>query len=165
VLARVVYEAARIVMVDDRKTETTERKQHRFPPGVSGNPAGRPPGARNKATVLAEKLMSDDAEAVTRAVIEAAKGGDMVAARIVLDRIVPPRRGRPVLLELGATETSRDVSAILSALVTTMAAGEITPEEAATAASVIESKRRAIETVEIEERLKRLEKERAGGQI
>jgi hypothetical protein len=96
----------------------------------------------------------------------AAKGGDMVAARIVLDRIVPSRRGRPVLLELGAaTETSRDVSAILSALVTTMAAGEITPEEAATAASVIESKRRAIETVEIEERLKRLEKERAGGQI
>jgi Family of unknown function (DUF5681) len=153
-------------MVDDRKTETTERKQHRFPPGVSGNPAGRPPGARNKATVLAEKLMSDDAEAVTRAVIEAAKGGDMVAARIVLDRIVPSRRGRPVLLELGAaTETSRDVSAILLALVTTMAAGEITPEEAATAASVIESKRRAIETVEIEERLKRLEKERAGGQI
>ena len=33
----------------------------RFVPGVSGNPAGKPPGARARATRLAEKLMAGDA--------------------------------------------------------------------------------------------------------
>jgi hypothetical protein len=67
----------------------------RFVPGVSGNPAGKPPGARARATRLAEKLMAGDAEAVVNAVVTAAKGGDMTAARLVLDRIAPPCRGRP----------------------------------------------------------------------
>jgi hypothetical protein len=44
--------------------------------------------------------MAGDAEAVVRAVIDVAKGGDMTAARLVLDRIAPPCRGRPVRLDL-----------------------------------------------------------------
>jgi hypothetical protein len=58
----------------------------RFVPGVSGNPAGKKPGTRHRATRLAEKLMAGDAEAVVRAIIDAAKGGDMTATRLVLDR-------------------------------------------------------------------------------
>jgi hypothetical protein len=50
--------------------------------------------------MLAEKLMADDNEAVVRAVVEAAKGGEMTAARLILDRIAPPRRSSPVSLEL-----------------------------------------------------------------
>jgi hypothetical protein len=38
-----------------------------------------------------------------------------------------------------------------------MAAGELTPDEAGAIAGVIEAKRRAIETVELEERLRKLE--------
>jgi hypothetical protein len=38
-----------------------------------------------------------------------------------------------------------------------MAEGEITPDEAATIAGVLESKRKAIETVELEARIARLE--------
>jgi hypothetical protein len=54
--------------------------------GHSGNPRGRPKGARHRATILAEQLMQGDAEDVVRAVIAAAKGGDMTAAKIILDR-------------------------------------------------------------------------------
>jgi glutamate formiminotransferase len=43
-------------------------------------------GTRHRATRLAEKLMADDAEAVVNAVVTAAKGGDMTATRLVLDR-------------------------------------------------------------------------------
>jgi len=32
-----------------------------FPKGHSGNPRGRPPGARNAATVLAEQLLDGEA--------------------------------------------------------------------------------------------------------
>ena len=55
----------------------------RFAPGCSGNPAGMKVGTRHRATRLAEKMMGDDCEQVVRAVIEAAKGGDMTAAKII----------------------------------------------------------------------------------
>jgi hypothetical protein len=48
--------------------------------------------------------MTDDAEAVVKAVMAAAKGGDMTAARLVLDRIAPPCREVPVTLELPRLE-------------------------------------------------------------
>src|SRR5450631_2812498 len=67
-----------------------------FQPGRSGNPAGKPSGARHQTTIAAEKLMQGDCEAIVRAVIEKAKSGDAVAAKIILDRIVPVRKGAPV---------------------------------------------------------------------
>jgi hypothetical protein len=54
-----------------------------------------------------------------------------------------------------------DVTAALSAIVSQMADGEITPDEAATAASVIESKRKALETEELDRRLTALEQQLA----
>jgi hypothetical protein len=68
-----------------------------FQKGQSGNPSGKPPGIRNKTTMLAEKLMQDDARDIVRVVLEAAKGGDMTAARLILERIAPVRRGGPCI--------------------------------------------------------------------
>jgi hypothetical protein len=101
--------------------------------------------------------MEDDADAIVQAVIERAKGGDMVAAKIVLDRIVPIRKGAVVELDLPKVTTSRGVAAAMAALVDAMSAGAITPDEASTISSVLEIRRRAIETQEIDERLKKLE--------
>jgi hypothetical protein len=39
--------------------------------------------------------MQDDAKDIVRAVLEAAKGGDMTAARLIMERIFPVRKGRP----------------------------------------------------------------------
>ena len=69
-------------------TAKTGKKQaaSRFKKGVSGNPRGRRAGSRNKATIVLEKMMADDGEGVVNAVLEAAKGGDMQAARIICQR-------------------------------------------------------------------------------
>jgi Family of unknown function (DUF5681) len=48
-------------------------------PGQSGNPSGRPKGARNKITLVVEALLDDEAETITRKAIEVAKSGDMTA--------------------------------------------------------------------------------------
>ena len=39
-----------------------------FEKGQSGNPAGRPPGSRNKATVLAETMFQGAGEEIIRTV-------------------------------------------------------------------------------------------------
>ena len=55
-----------------------QRRRHKpgpgrpFPKGQSGNPAGRPIGARNAATQLAEALLDGEAEALTRKLVELA---------------------------------------------------------------------------------------------
>ena len=62
--------------------------------GVSANPAGRPVGARNKTAVLVERLFSENWQEVGAAVIKAAVGGDMMAAKLIMDRVCPiPKDG------------------------------------------------------------------------
>ncbi|MBF0561464.1 MAG: hypothetical protein HQL37_05460 [Alphaproteobacteria bacterium] len=128
-----------------------------FQKGQSGNPRGKAKGTRHRATVLAEKLMATDTEAVTRAVIDAATGGDMVTARLVLERVCPVRKGRPVSIGLPSLQTAGDVLTALGAVVAAVSEGELTPDEGATIAGLLEMKRRAIETVELDARIAALE--------
>ena len=64
----------------------------RFAKGVSGNPAGRPAGSRNSATLACETLLEGQAEALTQKAVELALAGDPVALKICIDRIFPPRK-------------------------------------------------------------------------
>lgn len=125
-------------------------------PFEPGNP-GKPKGARHKTTLLAEKLMQADAEAIVKAVLNSAKGGDMTAARIILDRIAPARRDNPVSFELAKIESAADAVAAQSAILYAVANGEITPGEAAEVSKLIDGFVKAFEVSEIDERLKRLE--------
>src|SRR5215204_7316148 len=89
-------------------SENTEPKQRPrlFQPGQSGNPAGRPPGSRNKTTLAVDALLDGEAEALTRKAIELAKAGDMVALRLCLDRVCPPRKDRPVSFAMPELSTA-----------------------------------------------------------
>ena len=129
----------------------------RFQPGQSGNPAGKPKGARHKTTLLAEKLMQDDAEAIVKAVLDSAKGGDMTAARIVLDRIAPARRDNPVSFELPKIESADDAAKAMAAIVAAVADGELTPGEAGEVSKIVDAFVRTLEATELEARLRALE--------
>ncbi len=63
----------------------------KFKPGRSGNPGGRPPGAKNKKTLVALALDASS-EDVAKRVVQEALQGDMTAAKLVLDRVAPPLR-------------------------------------------------------------------------
>ena len=132
----------------------------RFKPGNPGGP-GRPTGSRNAATVALDALADGDAQAVLTKMLEKAKGGDQRAAEIVLSRVWPVRKGRPVTLAIPPIANAADIVAALGAVATAMAAGEVTPDEAAAVASVLEINRTAIETAALEVRVTALEKERA----
>lgn len=128
-----------------------------FQPGNPGGP-GRPAGSRNAATVLLDKLASDDASDVLKATLKAAKGGDLRAADIVLSRVWPVRRGgRPVAFELPSIETAADIVRAVGNVATAVAGGELTPEEGGAVAAILEVKRKAIETTDLENRIAALE--------
>src|SRR5262245_14944674 len=132
-----------------------------FERGKSGNPKGRPKGARNRVTVLAEALLDDEAEAVIRKLIEKAKEGDTTAMRLCLERLMPPRRGRPVAFELPTkVETAADAVRASWLVLAECAAGNMSPGEASEIMGLISSHIRLLEKTEIEARLTALEKAR-----
>jgi hypothetical protein len=135
----------------------------RFRKGRSGNPAGRPSGARNKATLTAELLLDGEAEALTRKAVELALGGEPRALCLCLDRIIPPRRERSVKLGLPPVRGVADLGGAMAAITTAAARGAITPGEAAELARVVEIFVRAVETSDFDRRLRQLEDARAAG--
>jgi hypothetical protein len=131
----------------------------RFQAGNPGGP-GRPVGSRNAATIALDKMADNAGKAILKKMVEAAKSGDMTAAAQVLSRIWPIRKGRPISLELPKIDTAADLVAGLGRVADAVAAGDITPDEGQAVSAVLETKRRAIETLELETRIVALEKER-----
>ena len=139
--------------------ENTGRDQAgRWRKGASGNRAGKPRGARHKATLAAEILLEGEAEALSRKAVELALRGDVSALRLCLDRIVPPRKDRPVYFELPKMQEAKDAVSASAAIVGAVAGGDLTPSEAAELSKVIDGYARSLQTVEFEERLSKLEK-------
>ncbi len=130
---------------------------HRWKKGQSGNPAGKPKGARHRATRAAEALLDGEAEALTRKAIEKALEGDSIALRLCLDRIVPPRKDRPISFELPDVKTAADTTAVMASILKGLATGDITPSEAETLGKLIESYAKALEVRTLEERITALE--------
>lgn len=131
----------------------------RFRKGQSGNPKGRAAGSRNRVLVALDAIGAEGAEAlVLRKTVEAAQGGDMRAAELLLSRVWPARKGRPVALPgLPAIETPADLARALGSVAEAVASGAITPDEGQAVAAVLEAQRRAVETAELAERIARLE--------
>lgn len=140
-----------------------ERKQggSKFKPGQSGNPAGKAKGTRHKVTLAIEALLEGEAEALTRKAIELGLAGDMTALRLCMDRLASVRRDRPVTLDLPRIETAADLPSATQAILEAVAAGELTPCEAAELGRLVDAHARAIEVTDLHRRLEALEEGRA----
>ena len=139
--------------------ENTGGKQarSRFTPGQSGNPSGRPAGARNKATLAMEALLDGEAEALTRKAIELALSGDGAAMRLCMDRLLPARRDRAVSFHLPKLTSAKDAVAASAAILDAVASGDLTPVEASELSKLVSNYVEALKATEIEERLARVE--------
>jgi hypothetical protein len=144
---------------------TTAGKQRRgrpFNPGVSGNVTGRPKGSRNRAAIMADALSEEDAVAITRAVVSKAKKGDMVAARLVLDRLWPAPKGRPISFPMPPTNDAASVLAAHAALLQSIGTGSLTVDEALAVSQALSLHLKMIESTELEQRLTKVEEQLAG---
>ena len=138
-------------------TNQKQNKDHLWKKGESGNPAGKPPGSRHKVTLAVERLLDGEGEELTRKAIELAKDGDLTALRLCLDRICPPRKSRPISIDLPDVKTSEGVSLAQTSVVQAVGEGEITPEEGQVLSNILESRRKSIESEDHERRLYELE--------
>ena len=129
---------------------------HRYKLGNPGGP-GRPQGSRNTASLVLDQLADGEAEGIFAQVVASARGGDMKAADIILSRVWPHRKGRPVAFSVPPVASPADVLEAHSAILVAVVNGQITPEEATLLSGLLENKRKALETVEIESRLAKLE--------
>jgi len=134
-----------------------------FVAGNNANPAGRPKGSRHKISLLAEKLMSDDVEGVVKSVVSAAKNGDMTAARLILERVSPPRKDTPISIELPDINSIDDVSTAMALVVKSAANAEIGLSEADALTKLLQGYADALHAKELEARISALEQAQTGG--
>jgi hypothetical protein len=152
-------------MADDSLPKQQEQRVRGrpFAKGRSGNPAGRPRGTRNRATLIGENLLSGEVEALTRKVVKKALAGDGVALRLCLERLIPRVRERAVRIALPPVKDAADIAPMMAAVADALARGEITPGEAGELGRLVEAFVRALEAGEFERRLRALEAAVASG--
>ena len=125
----------------------------RWLPGQSGNPAGRRPGS-GRVAHLRETIAEHVPEIIAR-LVEAAKGGDVQASRLLLERVLPPVRPveetTPLELPDGTlTEQGR-------AVMVAVAAGELAATQGAALLASLGTLAKLTEADELERRIEALE--------
>jgi hypothetical protein len=117
-------------------------------PGQSGNPAGRRRGETARGAF--RRQVEASIPAIVEKLVQQALEGDIAAAKLLLDRLLPPLRpiDEPVTLKL-PTDPAGCAEVILRAL----ARGKLTPVQASVALQVTESARDLAEHDELYRRL------------
>ena len=110
-----------------------------FEKGQSGNPDGRPAGARNKRTLIQEALekVYDDGEAgFWLAVTQSAKEGDSAAVMMLAARLVPPLKAMDLPIILSGLEYGT-LTEKANKIINSMGNGLISPGEATSMVNAI----------------------------
>jgi len=143
----------------ERQLEWAKNFRRRFPPGQSGNPSGRPKGARNRVTLAMEAVFDAETETIILQLVHKAKVGDAGALRLCVDRLLAPTRARMVEFDLPAIDTAADAPKAFSTVMAECAAGDLSIAEARDVVKMIDTHVRLIEACDLEKRIIALEHE------
>jgi len=123
-----------------------------FKKGTSGNPSGRPAGKTSAGEI--RQAIEQESTAILKAVIDAAVLGDMQAAKILIDRLCPQLKpmALPVTIPVGDTLPESGANVIFA-----MLGGQLPPDVGAQIITALAHQSKLIETLELSERLARLE--------
>ena len=135
------------------------RRQH-----LSGRhdrqPGGPTAGAFNRATMLARSLLAGEAEALTRKAVEMALGGDVVALRLCIERLVPVARHEPSLkgIDLPGMTGARDLPLLTAAILRAALDGKVALADVPAVLKIVEVTAQSISVADHDERLAALER-------
>jgi hypothetical protein len=139
-------------------SENTDKIQKKkFSKGYSGNPNGRPKGSLNKATLAIKNMFDGEAEEVGRKAIEMAKNGDMQAIKLIIERIIAPRKENLINFDFSEIESGNTLIQAGNSIMLATSQGQITISEAKELFSILDSMRKNIEIESVEKRLSEIE--------
>jgi hypothetical protein len=143
------------------KPERTGGKQGngRFKKGVSGNPGGRPPGSRNKASLLAQALLEGQSEKLVQKAIELALEGNVPALRTLIERLLPPKREQSISLDLPPITSPEDAKNAMATIFAALARGDLLPTEASQLAEMVDTYVATSEASDLARRLTEVEEQ------
>jgi hypothetical protein len=121
---------------------------------------GNRAGSRHRVTRAVEALLEGQHEALTAKAIDKALEGDIMALRLCLDRIAPPRKDSPIAFPLPPIRTAADTVAASSSLLEAVAGGEVTPDEAGRVMALLTGHKTLVEAGDLEARISALEAKR-----
>ena len=134
----------------------------KFQPGESGNPKGRPQAARAKFSEAFIKALSDDFASHGAAVIQKCRDERPGEYLRVMAGLVPKAlTGDAASIDLGDVSTTAGIVAAMNRIVSGVSVGELSIDQAKGLTDLIEATRKAIETNDLEGRLRAIE-DRAG---
>ena len=143
--------------VNSLQIQALRNVEGQFLKGQSGNPAGKPAGARNRATIVAEQLFDNASGEVSREALAQALNGNAAVLRLIVTRLIGPRRHRASSFAMPPLQGAADVAPAIAAIAAAAAEGAISTAEASEMSQVVERYSRALAADEIETRLQRLE--------
>lgn len=136
----------------------SEKKTNQWKPGQTGNPKGRPPGV-SAITKMRESLAGDVPD-ILAGLVAAAKGGDVQAARLILERVLPalkPAEQAQALSLPNGTLTEQGRAVLAS-----VASGQLAPGQGAQLLTGIGTLARVVEIDELAKRIEKLEEKQNG---
>ena len=133
------------------------QENSKFKRGQSGNPKGKPKGARNKSTLAAEKLLEGSLDRICKRIEEEALNGNMLAAKMILDRFLPVRKDRSIKIDFPQINSLEDVLNAIGSIVNAVGSGEISPSEGESLSRTLDMYSKAFETHQLEFRLHEIE--------
>lgn len=129
-----------------------------FQPGQSGNPAGRPKGARSKLTETFLRALVEDFDTHGKVAIEACRAERPGEYLRICAMLIPKSLvGETVPIDLGDTDTAAGLVSAMARVLSAVESGSLSIEQAKSLSDILEAQRRAIETTELEARLRHLE--------
>jgi hypothetical protein len=134
---------------------TTKVHKGQFQPGRSGNPLGRPRGLPDKRNALRD-LITPHVPTLLKKAIAMAKGGDVNAMRLLLDRSVPPlkQQSQALPFELG---DGKELAELGRAILKAVSQGNLTPDSGRELIDALSAQCKLIEVDEIMRRLEAME--------
>jgi hypothetical protein len=132
-----------------------------FVKGNRGGP-GRPRSAVSRGSVALDELGAEAGQRVFQVMLDKALAGDTRAADLLLSRIWPARRGRPVEIDTAPLRTAPDYVPAATGVVNAVMRGEMTPHEGQALSRMLDTQLSTLVAEEFERRLRELEAGRKG---
>ena len=126
-----------------------------FQKGQSGNPAGRPPGSRNKLRAIVDEALEPELPHLMKQLVQLAYDGDMQALKLLFAQL--PREREQVELALPPITSMAGIGAANQAVFEAVTTGALSPESGQRLAQLLQLQKNMIESTDFERRMADLE--------